>query len=96
MYRKVLKSWEKLEAVSESDGLVGQLPMGVGRMVICERCVGLILLMSKCSTTLPVTGSPGLCLLNYSVGKWENKEEIQSRPFLLRNYDNFNFHFQHN
>lgn len=38
MYRKVLKSWEKLQAVSESDGLVGQLPMGVGRMVICERC----------------------------------------------------------
>lgn len=37
------------EAVgSESDDLVGQLPMGVGRMVICERCVGLILLMSKC------------------------------------------------
>lgn len=38
MYRKVLKSWEKLQAVSESDGLVGQLPMGVGRMVIRERC----------------------------------------------------------
>lgn len=37
MYRKVLKSWEKLQAVSESDGLVGQLPVGVGRMVICER-----------------------------------------------------------
>lgn len=61
------------EAVgSESDGLVGQLPMGVGRMVICERCVGLILIMSKCSTALPVTGSLGLCLLKHPVGKWEN------------------------
>jgi len=38
MYRKVLKSWEKPQAVSESKGLAGQLPMGAGRMAICERC----------------------------------------------------------
>lgn len=25
-------------AGSESDGVVGQLPMGVGRMGVCERC----------------------------------------------------------
>lgn len=37
MCRKVLKSWEKPQAVSEFDGLVGQLPVGVDRMVICER-----------------------------------------------------------
>lgn len=71
-------------AGSESDGLVGQLPMGVGRMVICLKVVGLILLMSKCSTMLPVTSSSGLRLLNYPVGEWENKKNLKQALFIMK------------
>lgn len=71
--------------------LLGSFPWELAGWWYVKDVVGVILLMSKCATTLPVTGSSGLCLLNYLVGEWENKREIQSKLFLLWNYDNFGF-----
>lgn len=92
MYRKVLTSWEKLQAVRVMVLLSSFLGDLAGWWCVKD-VVGLILLMSKCSTMLPVTSSSGLCLLNRPVGEWKNKKEIQSKLFLLWNYDIFGFQY---
>lgn len=69
----------------ESDGLVESLTMGVGRMVICE--------------TRSKVNSFNEQVLNYAsshqlfwlMGEWDNEKQIQSKLFLLWNYDNFGF-----
>lgn len=73
----MLKSWEKLQDVSESDGLVGQLPMGVGRMVICETCSRVN------SFNEQVLNNASSHQLFWLMEEWENKKQIQSKLFLL-------------
>lgn len=71
------------QAVSDSDGLVGQLPMGVGRMVLCERR-GRV--NSSNEQALNYASSHQFFWLvsaklsGRGVG---NKKEIQSKVFLL-------------